>query len=91
MAGPAPAGTMRTPRLVTTRRPRVRLWNGSRLIRVRLWFIIPLEFKFRLIIPIFIVELQKFIFIELFIILVLELIIIFLLLVIELIFRPGRQ
>jgi len=37
MAGPAPAGTMRTPRLVTTRRPRVRLWNGSRLIRVRLW------------------------------------------------------
>ncbi|HZW01055.1 MAG TPA: bifunctional diguanylate cyclase/phosphodiesterase, partial [Candidatus Deferrimicrobium sp.] len=28
---------MRTPRLVTTRRPRVRLWNGSRLIRVRLW------------------------------------------------------
>ncbi len=37
MARPASAGTMRTPRLVTTRRPRVRLWNGSRLIRVRLW------------------------------------------------------
>ncbi len=28
---------MRTPRLVTSRRPRVRLWNGSRLIRIRLW------------------------------------------------------
>ncbi len=37
MARPAPAGTMRTPRLVTSGRPRVRLWNGTRLIRIRLW------------------------------------------------------
>ena len=28
---------MPTPRLATSRRPRVRLWNGSRLIRARLW------------------------------------------------------